>query len=237
MSSEREKRLTQINIQTFDLQKPSASLPVTNTSPTVQANKIEHLSNKTSVSTGRLTERTPAPLPPINERITLGQHPDEGSPHSSRSGNRSLPEVHKVCPWKSFKRRFDCELAGTVAIVTRRSDPTDIQALHQFAVKESKNIIQALRSLRHEKIFSATECFHFDGIFYTVSEFYPLTLEHIVACKVFPNERQLAAIMEQASLVSTFQISTQLTWSTTSVSRWSFLPILETNQTYFSEML
>jgi hypothetical protein len=145
--------------------------------------------------------------------------------------------VHKRCPWKSFKKRFDCELAGSVAIVTRRSNPSDIQTVRQFAAKDSKNIIKALRSLRHEMIFSAAECFHFDGIFYIVSEFYPLTLEHIVACKAFPNERQLAAIMEQVSLTCIFPNSHTTNMVDDPVPQWSFLPILETNQTYFSEVL
>ncbi|KAE8396923.1 kinase-like domain-containing protein [Aspergillus pseudonomiae] len=197
MSSKKEKHLTLLDVKHLDSIKPPASLPGTNASSTVQANKVEHLVNKIPYSSGCLTEKTSAPLTQINEKIKHDQHRDEALLHPSNSGYRSLPVLHKVCPWKSFKKRFDCDLAGTVAIVTRRSDPSDIQTIRQFAPKDGKNVMQALRSLRHEKIFSATECFQFDGILYTVSEFYPLTLEHIVACKVFPNERQLAAIMEQ----------------------------------------
>lgn len=204
MSSKKEKHLTLLDVKHLDSIKPPASLPGTNASSTVQANKVEHLVNKIPYSSGCLTEKTSAPLTQINEKIKHDQHRDEALLHPSNSGYRSLPVLHKVCPWKSFKKRFDCDLAGTVAIVTRRSDPSDIQTIRQFAPKDGKNVMQALRSLRHEKIFSATECFQFDGILYTVSEFYPLTLEHIVACKVFPNERQLAAIMEQVRQTSTF---------------------------------
>ncbi|KOC10708.1 hypothetical protein AFLA70_769g000141 [Aspergillus flavus AF70] len=176
MSSKKEKHLTLLDVEHLDSIKPPASLPGTNASSTVQANKVERLVNKIPYSSGCLTEKSPAPLTQINESIKHDQHRDEALLHPTNSGYRSLPVLHKVCPWKSFEKRFDCDLAGTVAIVTRRSDPSDIQTIRQFAAKDGKN---------------------FDGILYTVSEFYPLTLEHIVACKVFPNERQLAAIMEQ----------------------------------------
>ncbi|KAJ5461025.1 uncharacterized protein N7458_002577, partial [Penicillium daleae] len=57
-----------------------------------------------------------------------------------------------------------------------------------------------LSSIRHINLASAKDFFAtIEGLF-TLSDFFPLTLEHVVACQHYPNEIELNAIMSQVSL-------------------------------------
>jgi hypothetical protein len=96
-----------------------------------------------------------------------------------------------------FKKVYECDLAGTVEVVARRSGPRVVHTLRQFPATRSQEILNVIGSLRHENVSSALGYFCFENILYAIGDFYPLTLGHIVACKAFPTELQLNAFMVQ----------------------------------------
>ncbi|KAJ5974826.1 hypothetical protein N7481_008533 [Penicillium waksmanii] len=79
--------------------------------------------------------------------------------------------VRDESPWGTFRKYYDCDLAGPVAVCVRSSGDRGIWAVRH---------VSALRNF----------CTHW-------GDFDPLVLDHIVACKAFPDEQELAAIMSQ----------------------------------------
>jgi hypothetical protein len=67
--------------------------------------------------------------------------------------------------------------------------------------------------MRHENLASIRECFRTPELLYTLGDFNPLVLDHIIACKAFPDEQELAAIMSQvrSSFLSTCLPHDQMT--------------------------
>jgi hypothetical protein len=70
---------------------------------------------------------------------------------------------------------------------------------------DSDKILDVLRSTNHKNVASIWECFRTSDALYTLGEFDPLSLDHIVACKVFPDQQQLAAIMSQVCALNLFE--------------------------------
>ncbi|KAL2846617.1 hypothetical protein BJY01DRAFT_173128 [Aspergillus pseudoustus] len=105
--------------------------------------------------------------------------------------------VRKESPWDTCEKIFECDLAGTVAVCVRRSGRRALCAVRQYPNKQADKIIETLRSIHHKNVVSVVECFHTSNSLYTLGKHQPLTLDHIVACKAFPDQQQLAAIMSQ----------------------------------------
>ena len=58
-------------------------------------------------------------------------------------------------------------------------------------------VLAVLQKTQHPKITSAKEVFKDHGMTYFIVDDFPLTLEHVVACDIFPSELQLASILVQ----------------------------------------
>lgn len=110
----------------------------------------------------------------------------------------SLP-VQDGSPWDNFRNYYECDLAGPVAVSVRMSGDYAVRAIRQYPNKDSSKVLQVLRSLRHRNVASIMEIYHSSNSIYTLGDFDPLVLDHIVACKAFPNVQELAAIMSQVS--------------------------------------
>ncbi|KAJ5974800.1 hypothetical protein N7481_008507 [Penicillium waksmanii] len=100
-------------------------------------------------------------------------------------------------PWDTFRKYYDCDLAGLVAVCVRSSGDRGVWAVRQYPIEDADKVLRILRSVRHRNLASIRECFRTKDIMYTLGEFDPLVLDHIVACKAFLDERELAAIMSQ----------------------------------------
>ena len=73
--------------------------------------------------------------------------------------------------------------------------------LKTFPGNELDELLHTLYFTQHENIASTKDCFvTTDGLF-TISEFMPLTLGHVVACRHYPDLEQLNAIMTQVGLI------------------------------------
>lgn len=105
--------------------------------------------------------------------------------------------VRDESPWGTFRKYYDCDLAGPVAVCVRSSGDRGVWAVRQYPIEDADKILRILRSMRHENLASIRECFRTPELLYTLGDFDPLVLDHIVACKAFPDEQELAAIMSQ----------------------------------------
>lgn len=105
--------------------------------------------------------------------------------------------VRNESPWDTFKPYYECDLAGNVSVCVRSSENRAAQAIRRYPSEDADRILGVLRSTSHKNVVSIWECFRDSDSLYTVSKFDPLTLDHLVACKAFPGQVELAAIMSQ----------------------------------------
>jgi hypothetical protein len=118
--------------------------------------------------------------------------------------------VRDESPWVTFEHHYDCDLAGTVAVCVRSSGSRAVRAIRKYPSKDADKILEILRSTCHKNVASTLECFRTPDALYAISDFDPLTLDHIVACNAFPGQLQLAAIMSQVCFPSFLSTSTRL---------------------------
>lgn len=155
----------------------------------------------------------PRPLQPAtrpSERPTTPSFSDSHeramrrSPHlpalqetSKEENHTSQDIIRHESPWDTFEKDYECDLAGAVAVCLRFKGKRAVRAIRQFSVKEADTVLQVLSSMKHDNVASVLECFRTADALYTISEFDPLTLDHIVACKQYPKPNQLASLMSQ----------------------------------------
>lgn len=113
------------------------------------------------------------------------------------SENNADLVIREESPWDTFEKCYECDLAGTVAVCVRRSGRRAVWAIRQYPCSDADRILEILRTTRHRNVDAVCECFRTSDALYSLSKFHPLTLDHIVACKAFPDQHQLAAIMSQ----------------------------------------
>jgi serine/threonine protein kinase len=195
-----DKRVTQILVDAVLAPKQSAS----DTEAVVPS--PPELNNKRRgalPSNGRLVKRTAAP-----SSIEPGGKTIQGLPRAlalpaiCESGNSAGSDlvIRQELPWDTFEKYYECDLAGTVAVCVRRSARRAVCAIRQYPSKDANRILDILRSVHHKNVVAVWECFRSPDTpdtIYALSKFHPLTLDHVVACKAFPNQQQLAAIMSQ----------------------------------------
>ncbi|KAI2864984.1 hypothetical protein CBS76997_11196 [Aspergillus niger] len=156
--------------------------------------------NGTISSSARLTKRPAAPSPAgPSHKIIRGPPRSLALPEATGLGNSVDSDlvIREEPPWDTFKKYYECDLAGTVAVCVRCSGRRAVWAIRQYPHKDTDKILTILRSTRHKNVDSVWECFRTSDALYTLGKFYPLTLDHVVACKAFPDQPQLAAIISQ----------------------------------------
>lgn len=192
-----DKRVTQILVDAVPAPRKSAADPeaVVPSPPGLNAKRRGAIP-----SNGRLVKKTAAP-----SSIEPGGKTIQGFPRAlalpeiSEAGNSAGSDlvIRQEPPWDTFEKCYECDLAGTVAVCVRRSGRRAVWAIRQYPSKDANRILDILRSMHHKNVIAVWECFRTSDALYTLSKFHPLTLDHVVACKAFPNQQQLAAIMSQ----------------------------------------
>ncbi|RAK94831.1 uncharacterized protein BO80DRAFT_469880 [Aspergillus ibericus CBS 121593] len=181
---------------------PLLEQPPPDTVATVPSLPVPRYKPKETIpSSVRLAKRPTVSSPAEPSRkIIRGQPRGLALPEATRlSGNNVGSDlvIRDEPPWDTFKKFYECDLAGTVAVCVRCSGRRAVWAIRQYSRKDTDRILKTLRSTRHGNVDSVWQCFRTPDSLYTVSKFHPLTLDHVVACKAFPNQQQLAAILSQ----------------------------------------
>lgn len=103
--------------------------------------------------------------------------------------------IQRGCPWDILKDLFTCDLAGPVSLAIHKEDPRKVIAVHSFSRDKADIWLQVLWKTKHPNVISAREIFKDHETTYFIVDDLPLTLEHVVACDIFPSELQLASIL------------------------------------------
>ncbi|KAJ5998183.1 hypothetical protein N7522_009843 [Penicillium canescens] len=150
---------------------------------------------------GHFVSRSHPNISPPSSLSEPGGKVIRGSPRAmslqANSPTGSDSNIRNESPWDTYKKYYECDLAGTVIVCVRASDGRAARAIRRFSSRDSDKILKVLRSTNHKNVASVWEFFRTSDALYTLGEFDPLSLDHIVACKAFPDQQQLAAIMSQ----------------------------------------
>ncbi|PGG96173.1 hypothetical protein AJ79_09705 [Helicocarpus griseus UAMH5409] len=201
MSSKKDKRSTRIDLTEVNVNLPSFPEP----SSSLEKPQSKSTSGRNiSASTGHLGKRKASLSPSLQDgrKSLRGEPRDLALVDTSKFGKNSMqsPIVRDESPWDTFRKVYECDLAGTVAVVVRRTAPTRIHAIRQFASQDAVEMLEILHFVHHENIIHGIQYFRTEGAFYAEVEHFPLTLENIVACRMYPDERQLAIILTQVTI-------------------------------------
>ena len=198
MFKNRDNRLTHFDIPSDDYSSQQSSQGSIGTvAQELYAKPPEEL------STRRLKRKADLPAIPEQSKARPPQPRDIAIPSVSNSRKRAVTDtgVRYATPWDSFEKIYECDLAGTVQVVARKSERHGVYSLRQFSGHNLDELLHRLRFTHHENIASAVECFvTTDGVF-AISDFAPITLGHVVACQAYPNVQQLNAILTQVGSV------------------------------------
>ncbi|KAJ5185557.1 hypothetical protein N7491_006575, partial [Penicillium cf. griseofulvum] len=141
----------------------------------------------------RLNKRTATPSPSEpTSKVILGSSRDIALQGTSRLENSIGSDG-----FDTFKLYYECDLASTVAICVPCSGSRAARAIRRYPSKDADRILEILRSTSYKNVVFVLECFRTSDSLYTLSKFDPLTLDHVVACKAFLGQVELAAIMSQ----------------------------------------
>lgn len=190
--SNKANRVTQLNLSALKATSPSTQnhdIPVSTHS--TQRGKEAKLK-------GAIYKTASQP----HSKIIKGKPRTLGLPGISKPTLQRDQEVlvRSESPWDTFNREYECDLAGIITVVTRRSGPRCVYSLRQFPGENPEHLLFHIRSIQHENVVSALEYFHAANTTYALAELFPITLEHVVACEAFPTQSQLTAIMVQVRL-------------------------------------
>lgn len=200
-------------------------------------------SKRSPLSSGRLAKRPGAKRPSAPSLADPGRKIIRGTTRplalreTSGLGNSAGSDlaIREESPWDTFEKYYECDLAGTVAVCVRRSGRRAVWAIRQYPCSDADRILEIIKSTRHRNVDSVRECFCTSDTLYTLNKFHPLTLEHVVACRAFPDQHQLAAIMSQVYfpvprgdttclIVSSFLMDCHISWpKISSIPPWIVL--------------
>jgi len=154
--------------------------------------------------------------PKSDTTIKLGkkrERPVEGDPFDAMSDTargKGKPRMGKSAtggplplrtawesPWERYTKEYDLNLGGPVVVSVRVAPPVELVHVRAFPTSTAEKTLHMFRHIQHNKIVTAIDAFITDDFLYVVLEHMPVTLEHIVGCPAYPDDRQLGAILGQ----------------------------------------
>jgi hypothetical protein len=105
-------------------------------------------------------------------------------------------------PWEKYTKEYDLNLGGPVVVSVRKAPPVELVQVRAFPTLMAEKTLHMFRHIQHNKIVTALDAFTTDDFLYVVLEHMPVTLEHIIGCPAYPDERQLGAILGQVASVT-----------------------------------
>lgn len=106
------------------------------------------------------TEGHSLPLQPPqkDEKILSGPQRQRGLSQIANPGDHpgQALVIRNESPWDTYKKEFDCDLAGNVAVVIHHTWPSKVFALRSFPREAADKMLQRFSQLQHENIISAS---------------------------------------------------------------------------------
>ncbi|KAI2707472.1 hypothetical protein CBS147354_9534 [Penicillium roqueforti] len=189
-----DRHLTQLYAESFKAQRPLSPTPTT-----VSAHKEFQGQSNHKLTKGRKQQEKPEKSK--NPLFGPAQDVRQSSSQSERQ-TAQAPVIRRGSPWHILKDLFTCDLAGPVSIAVHKKGPSEVIAVRAFSKEKADVWLQVIQQTQHPNVISATEIFKDLGMTYFIVDDLPLTLEHLVACDIFPSELQLASILVQVRIIS-----------------------------------
>ena len=104
-----------------------------------------------------LAKRPAAPsLAEPSHKVLRGPPRALALPETNGSGNSLGSDlvIQDEAPWDTFKKYYECDLAGTVAVCVRRSGHRAAWAIRQYPCKDADRILEIVCSTRHKSVVS-----------------------------------------------------------------------------------
>lgn len=111
---------------------------------------------------------------------------------------RFIPK-QKESPWQQFRKTYELKHESFITVASRKTSPHDIVIVKQFKGSDADNKFNMLQEIQHPSFLVIQECFSFEGCYYPIFDYIPISLEEVVASPPFLNELELVAIIAQAS--------------------------------------
>jgi hypothetical protein len=108
-------------------------------------------------------------------------------------------------PWEYYQQAYELNIGGFVFVASEQAPPHDLFIIRQLLGNVEK--VHILQAVRHRNFQQMLECFNFEGSYFAVFSYDPISLAHIAKSPPFLTELQLAAIVGQVSILSGFAIS------------------------------
>ena len=145
MPSQANKRGTQ-----FDLLPLAGARPQLTTRRTPGESQIERTTKRKDFSTSKKPSR----------KAIEGRDKDLVLCDIVEAGKRPYNSlvVRRESPWETYRKIYDCKLAGPITVVVHHVRPRKVIALRTFS-KDIHQILEKVQHLRHENVVSALECF------------------------------------------------------------------------------
>ena len=158
--------------------------------------------------------RFPHHLPPGSKRRRAGS--PESDIVETRVGSQGLilpkaidagvrpheyVEPKDESPWNSLQKVYELKLDGYIAVAIRKPPSCELVTVKNLNGTDRDEKVKRLQQTQHENFVTFLEAFHFKGSMYTVHDYVPISLAHLVASPAYPTEPQLAAILGQVSLI------------------------------------
>lgn len=190
-----DRPLTQLFPESFQAKRPLSPAPTP-----VSAHKELQGQSNCKLTKGEKQREKPEKFKDA-ALLGLAQDARQNSSQNERQTAKS-PVIRRGSPWGILKDLFTCDLAGPVSIAVHKKDPSEVIAVRAFSKEKADIWLQVLQQTQHPNIISATEIFKDLGMTYFIVDDLPLTLEHLVACDIFPSELQLASILVQVWIIN-----------------------------------
>ncbi|EEH47854.2 serine/threonine protein kinase [Paracoccidioides brasiliensis Pb18] len=139
-----------------------------------------------------LSSQSPAPNQTPNKR--------KGSPSQQelrRKLLKGMPRDLSLPAIVSSAGSMSANLAGPVAVVEHIVRPSTVLAIREFPKESIDETLDRFKRIRHDNIILALECFRTADLLHVVFEHQPVSLDHLVACRKWPSEIQLASVVAQ----------------------------------------
>ncbi|PGG99689.1 hypothetical protein AJ80_09303 [Polytolypa hystricis UAMH7299] len=188
MSSRRSDRpLTQFAMQDF----------LSRTKPPPDGS--EQMGERRLAQPGQPGKRTLTRNPETHRKIMRGPVKDLVLGEASQSGG-ALGDtfiIRRESPWETFKKIYECELAGRFDVAIPHVRPERLVAIRTIRAENIDRMLHLYQRIQHPNILCPQECFLHEGSAFALHDDIPISLDHIIACEAYLDEVELATILVQ----------------------------------------
>lgn len=98
---------------------------------------------------------------------------------------------------RSTRRPTTSSLVVPFEVAVRKAPPVELVHVRTLSKLAAEKILYMFRQIQHPNIVVALDAFTIDDSLHVVLDYIPVSLDRIVSCPTYPDERELATILGQ----------------------------------------